>query len=90
MTAADILALDFDGVLCDGMAEYFETSRRTAAKVWPGDAVPGEELLLELLAHAGVGRHEDTAAGAVHAGLEGAFPAHDPAVLVRRRGGDDP
>jgi len=45
MTAADILALDFDGVLCDGMAEYFETSRRTAAKVWPGDPVPSDELL---------------------------------------------
>ena len=45
MTADDILALDFDGVLCDGMAEYFETSRRTAAKVWPHDAVPGDEFL---------------------------------------------
>lgn len=46
MTAPDLLALDFDGVLCDGMAEYFETSRRTAAKVWPGEPVPGDELLL--------------------------------------------
>ena len=45
MTTADILALDFDGVLCDGMAEYFETSRRTAAKVWPDDPVPGDDLL---------------------------------------------
>jgi len=45
MTAADILALDFDGVLCDGMAEYFETSRRTAAKVWPGEPVAGDGLL---------------------------------------------
>jgi hypothetical protein len=32
----DILAIDFDGVLCDGMREYFETSRRTYARVWPG------------------------------------------------------
>jgi hypothetical protein len=45
MTAADILALDFDGVLCDGMAEYFETSRRTATKVWPGEPAAGDGLL---------------------------------------------
>jgi phosphoglycolate phosphatase-like HAD superfamily hydrolase len=43
--APDILALDFDGVLCDGMREYFETSRRTHARVWPDDPVPGEDLL---------------------------------------------
>jgi hypothetical protein len=40
----DILALDFDGVLCDGMSEYFETSRRTYARVWPDDAVPTDDL----------------------------------------------
>jgi len=33
----DILALDFDGVLCDGMREYFETSRRTHLRVWPNE-----------------------------------------------------
>jgi hypothetical protein len=43
--APDILALDFDGVLCDGMGEYFETSRRTYAKAWPETPVPGDELL---------------------------------------------
>jgi hypothetical protein len=32
MIIPDVLALDFDGVLCDGMREYFETSRRTYAK----------------------------------------------------------
>src|SRR5688572_30457105 len=31
-----VLALDFDGVLCDGRAEYFETARRAYAAVWPG------------------------------------------------------
>ena len=41
----DILALDFDGVLCDGMGEYFETSRRTYAKAWPEATPPGDELL---------------------------------------------
>ncbi len=39
----DVLALDFDGVLCDGMREYFEASRRTHARVWPADPVPGAE-----------------------------------------------
>lgn len=45
MTPPDILALDFDGVLCDGMAEYFETSRRTSARIWPGEPVPDDGLL---------------------------------------------
>lgn len=45
MTTPDILALDFDGVLCDGMLEYFEASRRTYRRVWPDEAAPGEELL---------------------------------------------
>jgi hypothetical protein len=37
----DILALDFDGVCCDGMREYFETSRRTHALIWPAEPMPG-------------------------------------------------
>jgi hypothetical protein len=45
MAIADILALDFDGVLCDGMAEYFETSRRTYALAWPGEPAPDDALL---------------------------------------------
>jgi hypothetical protein len=44
MAIPNILALDFDGVLCDGMREYFETTRRTYMKVWPTDTVPGEDL----------------------------------------------
>jgi hypothetical protein len=44
MTIPNILALDFDGVLCDGMHEYFETSRRTYMRLWPHEPVPGEEL----------------------------------------------
>lgn len=31
-----VLALDFDGVICDGRPEYFETARRAYAAVWPG------------------------------------------------------
>jgi phosphoglycolate phosphatase-like HAD superfamily hydrolase len=34
--APRILSLDFDGVLCDGRPEYFETARRAYAAVWPG------------------------------------------------------
>src|SRR5262245_41266523 len=44
MAIPDILALDFDGVLCDGMREYFETSRRTFVRIWPKDPAPGDEL----------------------------------------------
>ena len=44
MNIPDILALDFDGVLCDGMREYFEASRRTYMRVWPDEPAPSEEL----------------------------------------------
>jgi hypothetical protein len=44
MTIPNILALDFDGVLCDGMREYFEASRRTYMKIWPTETAPGEDL----------------------------------------------
>ena len=44
MNIPDILALDFDGVLCDGMREYFEASRRTYMRVWPDEQAPGEDL----------------------------------------------
>ena len=42
--APGILALDFDGVLCDGMAEYFESSRRACGRIWPQDGMPGQDL----------------------------------------------
>ena len=36
--APTLLALDFDGVLCDGMAEYFETAWRAYCRIWkPAD-----------------------------------------------------
>ena len=40
-----ILALDFDGVLCEGAREYFETSRRTCARVWPDQAHAADDLI---------------------------------------------
>jgi phosphoglycolate phosphatase-like HAD superfamily hydrolase len=30
-----VLALDFDGVLCDGRREYFEAARRAYREIWP-------------------------------------------------------
>lgn len=40
-----LLALDFDGVLCDGLIEYFQTSWRTYCQVWsPPEATPPEDL----------------------------------------------
>ena len=40
----DILALDFDGVLCDGIQEYFEASCRTHVRVWPNEKAPEDSL----------------------------------------------
>jgi hypothetical protein len=44
VTIPNILALDFDGVLCDGMREYFEASRRSYMKIWPHEQAPGEHF----------------------------------------------
>jgi hypothetical protein len=43
MTLPNILALDFDGVICDGMREYFEASRRSYARIWPAERPPGDD-----------------------------------------------
>ena len=40
-----ILALDFDGVLCEGAREYFETSRRTCAHTWPDGKDAADDLI---------------------------------------------
>ncbi len=34
MTTPTLLALDFDGVLCDGLIEYFETAWRAYQRLW--------------------------------------------------------
>ena len=40
-----ILALDFDGVICDGLIEYFETAWRTYCQIWkPSLPTPPAEL----------------------------------------------
>lgn len=42
-----ILALDFDGVICDGLVEYFQTSWRTYCQIWqPLNPVPESDLAL--------------------------------------------
>ena len=49
MTASSptILALDFDGVICDGLIEYFEVAWRTYCQIWtPVDDTPPDDLAL--------------------------------------------
>ena len=41
----NILALDFDGVICDGMIEYFQTAWRTYCQIWkPAETKPDPDL----------------------------------------------
>jgi phosphoglycolate phosphatase-like HAD superfamily hydrolase len=41
MQAPTLLALDFDGVLCDGLIEYFQTAWQTYCQIWsPADRTP--------------------------------------------------
>jgi phosphoglycolate phosphatase-like HAD superfamily hydrolase len=43
--APRVLALDFDGVLCDGLLEYFQTAWRTYCHLWtPSNAVASQEI----------------------------------------------
>ncbi|MEH2078425.1 MAG: HAD hydrolase-like protein [Nostoc sp.] len=49
MTASSptILALDFDGVICDGLIEYFEVAWRTYCDIWsPTNDTPPDDLAL--------------------------------------------
>ncbi len=49
MTAGSptILALDFDGVICDGLIEYFEVAWRTYCQIWsPANETPPDDLAL--------------------------------------------
>ena len=42
-----ILALDFDGVVCDGLIEYFEVAWRTYCQIWsPANDTPPDDLAL--------------------------------------------
>ncbi|WP_341527681.1 HAD family hydrolase [Nostoc sp. UHCC 0302] len=49
MTASSptILALDFDGVICDGLIEYFEVAWHTYCQIWtPANDTPPDDLAL--------------------------------------------
>ncbi len=40
-----LIALDFDGVLCNGLIEYFQTAWRTYCQIWqPSDQTPNQDL----------------------------------------------
>ncbi|MBV9387352.1 MAG: HAD hydrolase-like protein [Chroococcidiopsidaceae cyanobacterium CP_BM_ER_R8_30] len=40
-----VLALDFDGVICDGLIEYFQTAWRTYCQIWlPSNQTPSSNL----------------------------------------------
>ncbi|RCJ25167.1 haloacid dehalogenase [Nostoc minutum NIES-26] len=42
-----ILALDFDGVICDGLIEYFEVAWRAYCQIWsPANDTPPDDLAL--------------------------------------------
>ena len=41
MSAPTVLALDFDGVVCDGRPEYFETAWRAYVATWPQPLTSG-------------------------------------------------
>ena len=44
-TLPTILAFDFDGVICDGMLEYFQSTWRTYCQIWqPAEVHPPEDL----------------------------------------------
>ncbi|MGB3560402.1 MAG: HAD hydrolase-like protein [Geitlerinemataceae cyanobacterium] len=43
MPTPHLLALDFDGVICNGLVEYFQTAWRTYCQIWsPDDSTPPE------------------------------------------------
>ncbi len=39
-----VLALDFDGVICDGLKEYFQTAWKAYAQMWQAGAIPDERF----------------------------------------------
>ncbi len=43
-----ILALDFDGVICNGLLEYFESSRRTYNQIWHQEPLTNNNNVAEL------------------------------------------
>jgi phosphoglycolate phosphatase-like HAD superfamily hydrolase len=46
-SAPDLLALDFDGVICNGLQEYFQTAWVAHYQLWAGDPIAPPEGLAE-------------------------------------------
>ncbi len=44
LSAPVLLALDFDGVICDGLIEYFQAAWQAYCQIWSMDDEPSEEL----------------------------------------------
>ncbi len=45
MSLSSLLAFDFDGVICNGLREYFQTSWRVYLRIWGADSqMPSEHL----------------------------------------------
>ncbi|HTL89304.1 MAG TPA: HAD family hydrolase [Leptolyngbya sp.] len=44
MSTPRVLALDFDGVICNGLKEYFQTAWQAYAQIWQADATPDESF----------------------------------------------
>ncbi|MGF1540889.1 MAG: HAD family hydrolase [Pleurocapsa sp.] len=40
----NLLALDFDGVICDGLLEYFATTKQTYQQIWSNDRLIDDNL----------------------------------------------
>ncbi len=39
VTLPDILALDFDGVICDGLIEYFDSTKKAYQQIWQSEEI---------------------------------------------------
>lgn len=45
MSTPNLIAFDFDGVICNGLLEYFQTAWRTYCEIWsPDDSTPPDGL----------------------------------------------
>jgi phosphoglycolate phosphatase-like HAD superfamily hydrolase len=45
MNQLEVLAFDFDGVICDGLKEYFQTAWKAYCQIWKLDNLPPDEHL---------------------------------------------
>ena len=92
MSAPSLLALDFDGVVCDGLQEYFESAWRTYRQLWGGPEIAPAGLAerfyaLRPLIESGWEMPllvKALAAGTDDAGIRDQWPALAPKLLEGR------